>query len=174
MPDDGWEDPADIAYGTALSSTQLDATASVAGTLVYTPASGTLLYAGSGHPLHVDFTPSDTTNYNPASADAAITVDPLTVTVTADAQGKVYGSGDPALTYAHSPALVGTDSFSGSLTRAPGENAGSYAITQGTLALSSNYNIAYVSASLAINPKPLTITADDLSLIHISEPTRPY
>ena len=156
-----WEDPADIAYGAVLSSTQLDATASVAGTFVYTPASGTLLYAGSGHALHVDFTPSDTTNYNTASADAAITVDPLTVTVTADAQSKVYGSGDPALTYTYSPALVGTDSFSGSLTRAPGENAGSYAITQGTLALSSNYNIAFVSASLTINPKPLTITADD-------------
>ena len=156
-----WDDPADIAYGTVLSGAQLDATASVAGTFVYTPASGTLLYAGSGHSLHVDFTPSDTANYNTASADAAITVNPLTVTVTADAQSKVYGAGDPALTYTYSPALVGSDSFSGSLSRVPGENAGSFAITQGTLALSSNYNIAYVSASLTINPKPLTITADD-------------
>ncbi len=156
-----WDDPADIAYGTVLSGTQLNATASVGGTFVYTPASGTLLYAGSGHSLHVDFTPSDTANYNTASADATITVDPLTVTVTADAQTKVYGSGDPALTYIYSPNLVGSDAFSGSLGRVPGEDAGSLAITQSTLALSSNYNIAYVSASLTINPKPLTITADD-------------
>ena len=52
-----WSNPADITYGTALGSTQLDATASVPGTFVYTPASGTVLHAGNvrafGH-LHAD------------------------------------------------------------------------------------------------------------------------
>ena len=45
--------PAPITYGTALSSTQLDASAAdsvtgaaVAGTFVYTPAAGTILHAG--------------------------------------------------------------------------------------------------------------------------------
>ena len=33
-----WATPADIVYGTALSATQLNATASVPGTFVYTPA----------------------------------------------------------------------------------------------------------------------------------------
>ena len=36
-----WANPADITYGTALGATQLDATASVAGTFAYTLAAGT-------------------------------------------------------------------------------------------------------------------------------------
>src|SRR5205823_5918498 len=35
-----WATPADIVYGTALSATQLNATASTAGTFTYTPAAG--------------------------------------------------------------------------------------------------------------------------------------
>ena len=35
-----WATPADIVYGTALSATQLNATTTVPGTFVYTPAAG--------------------------------------------------------------------------------------------------------------------------------------
>src|SRR5439155_8628884 len=38
-----WANPADITYPTLLSGTQLNATADVAGALVYTPAAGTKL-----------------------------------------------------------------------------------------------------------------------------------
>ena len=38
-----WPDPANIAYGVQLGSAQLDATASVPGTFVYSPAAGTFL-----------------------------------------------------------------------------------------------------------------------------------
>ena len=69
-----WNNPADITYATALSGTQLNATASVAGTFVYTPAAGTVLNAGNGQTLHVDFTPTDTANYNTASKDVMINV----------------------------------------------------------------------------------------------------
>src|SRR5207248_1743540 len=66
-----WSNPADITYGTALSGTQLNATAaSVGGGLVYSPAAGTVLNAGS-QTLHVDFTPTDTANYNNASKDVS-------------------------------------------------------------------------------------------------------
>ncbi len=68
-----WSNPADIVYGTPLSSTQLSASASVPGTFTYTPASGTILNAGT-QTLHVDFTPTDTANYNTASQDVAINV----------------------------------------------------------------------------------------------------
>jgi uncharacterized repeat protein (TIGR01451 family) len=68
-----WSNPADIIYGTALSGTQLNATANVPGSFVYTPASGTVLGYGS-HNLHVDFTPTDTTNYNNAQKDVSINV----------------------------------------------------------------------------------------------------
>jgi len=69
-----WANPAEIVYGTALSGTQLNATASwlgapVAGNFVYTPPAGTVLSAGSGQTLHVDFTPTDTANYNDASVN---------------------------------------------------------------------------------------------------------
>jgi gliding motility-associated-like protein len=82
-----------------------------------------------------------------------------TITVTADAQSKIYGDADPALTYTYSPALVGTDVFTGAVSRLPGENAGSYAINQNTLALSNNYQLMYTGAHLVINKAVLTVTA---------------
>ena len=77
------------------------------------------------------------------------------ITVTADAQTKVYGSADPELTYQVS-GLVGNDTLSGELTRATGEDVGEYAITQGTLA-NSNYNINFIGANLTITAKELVI-----------------
>ena len=70
-----------------------------------------------------------------ASAMAAIT--PAVITVTPDAgQGKTYGEDDPTLIYTASGAVNGeTPAFSGKLERTAGVNAGSYAITGGTLAL---------------------------------------
>src|SRR5207247_11342558 len=77
-----WVSPADITYGTALSPTQLNATASVAGSLVYSPAAGTVLNAGNNQTLHVDFTPTDTANYNGTSKDVAINVLKATPAIT--------------------------------------------------------------------------------------------
>ena len=69
-----WSTPASIAYGTALSTTQLNATSGgVAGTFVYTPALGTILGAGS-QTLSVTFTPTDTADYSAATGSAKITV----------------------------------------------------------------------------------------------------
>ena len=63
-----WATPADITYGTALGATQLNATASVPGTFVYTPAAGTVLNAGAAQTLSVTFTPTDAANYTTATA----------------------------------------------------------------------------------------------------------
>lgn len=68
-----WATPAAIAYGTVLSATQLDATASVPGTFAYTPLSGTVLAAGS-QTLSATFTPTDATDYNTAAATVSLTV----------------------------------------------------------------------------------------------------
>ena len=73
IPTITWSNPADIVYGTPLSSTQLNAVASVPGTYVYTPAAGTILNVGT-QTLHVDFTPTDTVNYTTASKDVTINV----------------------------------------------------------------------------------------------------
>jgi hypothetical protein len=83
-----------------------------------------------------------------------LTVDPRWIEVTADAQSKAYGAGDPALTYQiTSGSLVFTDAFAGALTRDPGEHKGDYAITQGTLTLGSNYALSYIGDFLTIEKK---------------------
>ena len=76
--------------------------------------------------------------------------------MTADAKSKVYGTADPSLTYqVTSGSLVTGDSFSGALTRATGENVGSYPILQGTLTAGTNYTLTYVGANLTITPAAL-------------------
>ena len=68
-----WSNPADITAGTALSSTQLNAVASVPGNYTYDPAEGAKLDVGT-HTLHVDFIPTDAINYTNASKDVTINV----------------------------------------------------------------------------------------------------
>ena len=81
VPTITWSNPTNIAYGTALSSTQLDAIASdpmsgltVPGIFVYTPSSGTRLNVGLNQTLTAYFTPTDTANYTTASANISINV----------------------------------------------------------------------------------------------------
>ena len=64
-----------------LSATQLDATASVAGTFVYSPAAGTVLSAGT-HTLSVIFTPTNTTDYTRATDSVTLTVNKATPRIT--------------------------------------------------------------------------------------------
>ncbi|MBI5296809.1 MAG: S-layer homology domain-containing protein [Chloroflexi bacterium] len=87
-----WGNPANIVYGTALSATQLNATANVPGAFTYTPALGTVLNAGT-HTLHVDFTPTDTVNYANAAKDVSITVTKATPVITwSNPANIVYGT----------------------------------------------------------------------------------
>jgi CSLREA domain-containing protein len=67
-----WNAPASILFGTKLSSTQLNATASVAGSFAYTPAAGTLLQPGV-QTLVATFTPTSP-DYNVTAASRTITV----------------------------------------------------------------------------------------------------
>ena len=76
-----WSAPAGIAYGTALGATQLNATASVPGTLTYDPLAGTVLNAGT-RTLSATFTPTDTANYTAATRSVVITVAKATPTIT--------------------------------------------------------------------------------------------
>src|SRR5262249_21712433 len=65
---------ADIIDGTPLSATQLNATANVPGTFVYTPAAGTVLPPGQHQALGVVFTPTDLTDYNVTGATVFLNV----------------------------------------------------------------------------------------------------
>ncbi len=77
------------------------------------------------------------------------------MTVTADPQTKVYGDSRPGPDLPdHRGSLAFSDAFTGALTRDAGEDVGTYAITQGTLALSSNYDADYVGDDLTITTRP--------------------
>ncbi|MEO6539282.1 MAG: MBG domain-containing protein, partial [Ferruginibacter sp.] len=86
-----------------------------------------------------------------------ITAKPIAVTATVG-QSKIYGAANPVYTYTFSPALIGSDAFTGALTRTAGENVGNYAISIGTLSAGSNYAITFVPTNFAINAKPITVT----------------
>jgi hypothetical protein len=101
-------------------------------------------------------------NYTLTYVGANLMITKRPVTVTADAKAKVYGTADPALTYQiTSGTLAFSDGFAGDLTRATGEDVGTYAINQGTLALNGNYTLTYVGANLTITKATLTVTADN-------------
>jgi hypothetical protein len=74
-----WNSPAAIIFGTSLSATQLNATASVPGTFVYNPSAGETPPVGD-NTLIVTFTPTDATNFASATASVILTVkNPLPV-----------------------------------------------------------------------------------------------
>ena len=61
-------------------------------------------------------------NYTISFTGSSLTITPATLSVTADAQSKVYGDDDPALTFHISTGnLVGSDAFSGRIN--PGRRA---------------------------------------------------
>ena len=81
-PTINWTNPASIVYGTALSGTQLNATATdpvtknpVAGSFAYTPAVGTVLPVGTVN-LETTFTPTDTATYSTQTATVTLTAGP--------------------------------------------------------------------------------------------------
>lgn len=94
-----WRASKPIAYGTALSATQLNATCAAPGELVYTPAPGTLLPAGK-HTLHVAFTPADPTRHAPSEKTLALVVRRARQTITLDALPATLLVGDPDHTLA--------------------------------------------------------------------------
>jgi hypothetical protein len=152
-----WATPKAITYGTALSSTQLNATSTVAGTFAYTPTSGTVLTAGT-QTLSVLFTPKDTTDYTTATKTVSLVVNKAVLTIAAINQSSVVGSPLPVFTYSLSGFAAG-ESLSGALTGAPNltttatssSPAGSYPINVaiGTLA-ATNYRFNLVNGTLTI------------------------
>lgn len=90
-----WPAPANIYYGTPLSSTQLNATANVAGTFTYTPPAGTILGVGTNS-LSVAFNPTDAVDYTAARASTAIVVQPGSILTSIQPSSGTLG--DPATT----------------------------------------------------------------------------
>jgi hypothetical protein len=112
-----WNNPTAITYGTALSATQLNATASVAGSFVYSPVAGTVLLGGS-QTLSVTFTPTNTTDYATATASVTLLVNPAAQTVTFPALSSpvTYGVSPITLSATASSGLAVTFSATGPAT----------------------------------------------------------
>jgi hypothetical protein len=132
--------PAAIVYGTALSTTQLNATVDggIAGTLVYTPAEGVVLNAGT-HELSVTFTPASA-NYAASTKTVTLTVTPPRRRSAGIRPGAiVYGT---ALSSAQLNATV-DGGIAGTLTYAPLEgvvlNAGTHELSVTFTPASANY-----------------------------------
>ena len=154
-----WTNPADIVYGTALSGTQLNATASTAGTLTYTPGSGTVLTAGNGQALSVSFAPTDSANYNAAAKNVTINVSKATPTVS--------WSNPPDITYGTalgSSQLNATASVPGSFEYLPAAGTVLNAGAAQALAVTfkptdaANYNTGTKSVALNVLKAEQTIT----------------
>jgi hypothetical protein len=164
MPAITWATPAAITYGTALSATQLDATSAVAGTFVYSPASGTVLSAGA-QTLSVTLTPTDTTDYTTATATVTLTITKAVLTVTANNASRVYGAANPTFTDTVTGFVNGDTqsvvSGAASLTTTAtlSSTVGAYPITaaQGTLS-ASNYTFNFVNGTLTVNQATPAIT----------------
>jgi hypothetical protein len=109
-----WPIPASIVQGTALSATQLNATASVAGTFVYSPAAGTVPSIGT-QTLAVTFTPTNTTLYTTATATVSLVVTAPRTT--------------PTLTWPMPPSIEQGTALSATQLNATASVAGSFVYT---------------------------------------------
>ncbi len=131
-------DTAAAALAGAPALTTPATPASVAGAYPIIAAAGTL---------------TSPMNYSLTYAPGTLTVVQINVTVTANNQLKFEGASDPLFTFtatAPPPGFITT----GALTRAPGETAGNYNISIGSLA-SAGLVLDYVAGALTIVPNPI-------------------
>jgi hypothetical protein len=152
-----WAEPAAIHYGTALSGTQLDATASVPGAFTYSPSAGAVLTAGI-HTLSVTFIPTDITDYLTSTDTVNITVDKAAPTVTwATPASIAYGTPLSAAQLDATASVSGAFNYSPSLgtVLAGGTKTLSVTFTPND---STDYTTAKATVSLLVTPSTPTIT----------------
>jgi glucuronoarabinoxylan endo-1,4-beta-xylanase len=158
-----WATPASVPVGTALSSVQLDATASVAGSFSYTPAAGTVMNTVGTTTLMTTFTPTDTVHYTTATGQVTLTVTaitPIAPTITWATPASV-----PVGTALSSVQLDATASVAGSFSYTPA--AGTVMNTVGATTLMATFTptdtVHYTTATGQVT---LTVT-------HLSTPITP-
>jgi uncharacterized RmlC-like cupin family protein len=123
---------------------------------------------------------AEETGYAGTSATGSLTINPRAITVTPDALSKVYGEDDPVFTYTPSQTLLAGNSFSGTLSRDPGENVATspYNYTIGDLSAGSNYTVTIAAANtnkFSITARAITVTPNALSKIYgNADPTFTY
>ena len=174
-----WPAPAAITVGTALSSTQLNATANVAGTFAYNPAAGTKPAVGT-QTLSVTFTPTDTVNYTNATDSVQLTVTAATAptpTITATPSTITLGqtvnvvwnvTGVYSSVSVSGPGLTASSSASGNATvtpptLAPASAPAAYVITAnyagGSVSATATVVVNALAPTGTLTPSAISITA---------------
>ncbi len=152
-----WNAPAAVTYGTALTSTQLNATANVPGTIAFTPGVGAIPGAGNVT-LSATFTPTDTTNYATATATQTLVVNPAMLTATADSKTRVFGAANPTFTVSYTGFVAGdtkaalTSEPTATTTAASDTAPGAYPITLSG-GMAANYALTLANGTLTITPQ---------------------
>ncbi len=141
-----WATPAAITSGTALSSTQLNATANVPGTFTYSPAAGTVLAAGTST-LTVTFTPTDSTDYTSATRTVNLTIN-------------ASNSPTPQVTWSAPATITYGTPLSGTQLNATANVAGSFAYSPvaGTILTAGAHTLTAVFTPSTGNSGPITTT----------------
>jgi hypothetical protein len=161
MPTITWAAPADITYGTALSATQLDATASVPGTFVYTPAAGTVLSVGQGQTLSATFTPTDSTDYSSVTTTTTINVrsQSQTVTITwANPADITYGTALGATQLNATASVPGTFVYTPAAGTVLGAGQGQTLSSTFTPTDTAHYSLVTTTVSINVRKATPTIT----------------
>ena len=132
--------------------------------------------AGSPYTISATLSPAGVLgNYNITYNAAGFTINKRPASVTVSAASKTYGDADPAFTGTLTGFLA-TDNVTANLSRTAGETvAGSQYTISATLSpagVLGNYNITYSTANFTINPRPITITAQDKTKVY-GEPDPP-
>jgi hypothetical protein len=94
------------------------------------------------------------------------------ITVTATECNQIYGDAPIALTYdITAGSLKAGDTLTGTLTRESITNAGTTLITAGSLtnANNPNYNIRFINGNYNILPRPITVAADNITVMYGEE-----
>jgi len=152
-----WAAPASVSYGVPLSATQLNATATVPGTFVYSPAVGSVLGAGP-QTLSVTFTPTDSVDYSTTTQTTSLTVNKASLTITWAAPNAItYGVPLSAAQLNATASVPGTFVYSPALGSVLGAGSQTLSVTF-TPTDSVDYSATTQTTSLTVNKDAASIT----------------
>jgi autotransporter-associated beta strand protein len=157
-----WPEPPGLIHGQALTSTQLDATANVPGTFVYSPGVGALLPTQPDNPLSVTFTPTDATDYNVVTQGNVIDIFTATPTISWPTPADISYGTPLDSTQLDATAKFNGQPLAGTFTYTPPAGTVLGAGTNQTLRVhfspTNSTDFVGASASVTINVTALTVT----------------
>lgn len=177
-----WATPASIAYGVALSATQLNATvtgvanATLPGTYTYNPVSGTVLSPGT-QTLSVSFVPTNAVDYTNTTGSVKLLVTGVTV---ASFTPNAANLGDPATKI----TLIGAGFVATSVVQVNGTAIPTTLVSATTLTAivpatdftkpgTLQITVADPSVSLVSSALTLTVSAPNVAATISAPPTTP-